>query len=481
MNMVFFKSSLMKKEILLFLISSISFSQSFEMSLKVGDKLPPLTFTHYHLNEPKNKNFDKKFKVLEFWATWCAPCLEAVPHLNELQEKFNQQKNLVFISITDETPQKVQNTLKRIPFKSIVVSDVNKNIHLAAKVAKKIDNSGPMIISVPRTILVDDQNIVRWVGYPKELNEKILHDFLEGKYSISHEKGTIIISSNASEKDNDTLIKKIDALHESSKSLKEEDTAYEKDEEFTFGGTMVIANSNNKNQVSGNNKPHDSQKKDLSDVIDEMIFDPQNKLFLKIGFVKYDKEKPYYYSSGPGYFSTNGIKLIPLLSYIFNVPEPLIQIDEHLKDEYVEFYYADDIRKRIVNPKKSQNFDELLQNLIIRSLGLKKVVQKKSINIWIWKIADRKKLIPSEKGSDGHGGENSTHYVYQNQRLKDVVSNLVNSTGFLMEVEEDADKMYDFLIKKPSSIEDLINELSTYGIRLERKTVEKEFLIFQEQ
>src|SRR5712691_10462103 len=39
--------------------------------------------------------------VIEFWATWCAPCVAAIPHFNELMEKF-KDKPVRFISISNE-------------------------------------------------------------------------------------------------------------------------------------------------------------------------------------------------------------------------------------------------------------------------------------------------------------------------------------------------------------------------------------------
>ncbi|HUR10162.1 MAG TPA: thioredoxin domain-containing protein [Flavitalea sp.] len=54
----------------------------------LNTKIDTIHISNYLRNEPAQRNFTGKFKVLEFWATWCRPCLRAVPHLNKLQAKF---------------------------------------------------------------------------------------------------------------------------------------------------------------------------------------------------------------------------------------------------------------------------------------------------------------------------------------------------------------------------------------------------------
>jgi cytochrome oxidase Cu insertion factor (SCO1/SenC/PrrC family) len=48
-----------------------------------------------------------KVVVLEFWATWCAPCIESIPHLNQLVGSLDPVK-FQFISIDDEDPKVVK-------------------------------------------------------------------------------------------------------------------------------------------------------------------------------------------------------------------------------------------------------------------------------------------------------------------------------------------------------------------------------------
>lgn len=95
--------------IFVLILSSQAFSQN---KLKVGEKGPKLNITDYLQNAPEEKSIENKYILLEFWATWCATCLEEVPNLNKMQERFKDRKELVFISITDESPEKTKKTLE---------------------------------------------------------------------------------------------------------------------------------------------------------------------------------------------------------------------------------------------------------------------------------------------------------------------------------------------------------------------------------
>jgi uncharacterized protein (TIGR03435 family) len=138
-------------------------------TLKIGDKAPKINITDYILNIPKDKNIEGKFIVLEFWATWCAPCLSAVPHLNELHDNFKNRKDLLFLSMTYEKPEKTKRTLEKIPFKTVVVSDQTK-----------LNEANFNVDEIPHTVLIDNKGVIRWIGIPTELNSSIIENFLNG-------------------------------------------------------------------------------------------------------------------------------------------------------------------------------------------------------------------------------------------------------------------------------------------------------------
>ncbi len=44
------------------------------------------------------KDFQGKVVILDFWATYCAPCIEAIPHLKALQKKYGKE-NLEIVGL----------------------------------------------------------------------------------------------------------------------------------------------------------------------------------------------------------------------------------------------------------------------------------------------------------------------------------------------------------------------------------------------
>lgn len=84
-------------------------AQNFELqSFKVGDNLPAKfwEFKHEFLNEGKviSKNiseFKGKLIILDFWATWCAPCVAMMPKMDELQSEFGSRIAILPVTYQD--------------------------------------------------------------------------------------------------------------------------------------------------------------------------------------------------------------------------------------------------------------------------------------------------------------------------------------------------------------------------------------------
>lgn len=99
------------------IVSQISAAQP----LTVGQAAPKLVIGTIEQGRVEEK-LGSKATVLEFWATWCPPCREAIPRLNELAEQF-KDRPIDFLSLTPESEETVMAFLKTHLMRGIVALD----------------------------------------------------------------------------------------------------------------------------------------------------------------------------------------------------------------------------------------------------------------------------------------------------------------------------------------------------------------------
>lgn len=81
-----------------------------EPTLKVGDPAPKLVADKWLQGDPVSKFGGGKIHVVEFWATWCGPCIVMMPHMSELQSEY-RNKDVTLIGFTSKDPN---NTAEKV-------------------------------------------------------------------------------------------------------------------------------------------------------------------------------------------------------------------------------------------------------------------------------------------------------------------------------------------------------------------------------
>ncbi|MBP6602992.1 MAG: TlpA family protein disulfide reductase [Verrucomicrobiales bacterium] len=119
----------------------------------VGGALPPITAKYLSGSKPYLKG---KPAVIEFWATWCPPCRQSIPHLNGLYESSGGKLQIIGISQEDAG----------------TITTFREDTKMSYSVA--IDASGSLakhfgVRGIPYAVLVDALGTVKWAGHPMEL------------------------------------------------------------------------------------------------------------------------------------------------------------------------------------------------------------------------------------------------------------------------------------------------------------------------
>lgn len=88
------------------------------VKIRVGDTPPDFTATDMNGNEiVLSEILGKKPIVIDFWATWCPPCVKSMPYLEEFFQKYSEQ--VVVLCITSEPLESLDKIKKFIEDKKL--------------------------------------------------------------------------------------------------------------------------------------------------------------------------------------------------------------------------------------------------------------------------------------------------------------------------------------------------------------------------
>ena len=157
--------------IFIFLISNSVADETIEIkNLVIHDKLKKydaITFLDAKKNELNLDDYKGNLVLLNFWATWCAPCKEEMPSLDQLQsnEKLNNLK-IFPINIGQENLKKSQKFFKDLSIKNLEVYFIS-----SINLPKKLQLRG-----IPTTILInkDGLEFARIIGSVDFKDEKFI-------------------------------------------------------------------------------------------------------------------------------------------------------------------------------------------------------------------------------------------------------------------------------------------------------------------
>ena len=101
-----------------------------ETIVNAGDKAPDFTITTDSGKTVTVHDFGGKLLLLNFWATWCPPCIEEIPGLNQLATQLGPQGLVILGVSVDQDEQKYRDFLKRSPLAYQTARDPEEKINL---------------------------------------------------------------------------------------------------------------------------------------------------------------------------------------------------------------------------------------------------------------------------------------------------------------------------------------------------------------
>ena len=116
-----------------------------------------------------------KVVMIEFWATWCGPCIAGIPHLNELQSAYRD--DMVIIAISDEdssAESKVRDLMRSKQMNYTIAMDPQRRMYRA-----------PSPRGIPHCFVMSPDGVVRWQGHPARLSKEIMGQIVSASVGMS--------------------------------------------------------------------------------------------------------------------------------------------------------------------------------------------------------------------------------------------------------------------------------------------------------
>lgn len=159
--------------------------------LQVGDTAPVMRFISADNKKISPDFFKGKYLVVDFWATWCAPCIASFPHMNQLKKTVNGNK-VEFAIISYEPAAHIKRFFQQ---RKEIVSEARSLADVPDTVSKALNNEFRTfsfiqyaVTSLPTTFIIDPKGLIQWIGHPKDLSESILNRIIDGNHSAEVQK-----------------------------------------------------------------------------------------------------------------------------------------------------------------------------------------------------------------------------------------------------------------------------------------------------
>lgn len=139
-----------------------------EVTLKEGSAAPAIQMTEWIKGSPVTGFERGKVYIVEFWATWCPPCRESIPHLTELQKKHKNVLTVIGVAGSERKGKEGDDRLTKL--RDFVKKQGDKmDYTIGFDADRKMVNSWMKPAGqngIPCSFIVGADGKIAWIGNP---------------------------------------------------------------------------------------------------------------------------------------------------------------------------------------------------------------------------------------------------------------------------------------------------------------------------
>jgi thiol-disulfide isomerase/thioredoxin len=163
-------------------------------TLKIGDRAPVLESISWLQGDPVTKYAPRRVYVVEFWATWCPPCIKAIPHLSAIQKKYAD--TLTVIGVNADGILRGKADVEAVhDFMNKHGKEMEYTVAMDDPVKKTMSETfvtASGSLGAPTAAIIDQRGQLVWIGYPDVPKgytfDQALEDTLNGKTDLERSR-----------------------------------------------------------------------------------------------------------------------------------------------------------------------------------------------------------------------------------------------------------------------------------------------------
>nr|WP_183573854.1 TlpA disulfide reductase family protein [Mucilaginibacter sp. X5P1] len=153
---------------------------SASQTYKIGDQIPDFEFRNLENAAGSTQNASHLYKdgllIINFWATWCIPCIRELPYLDSIQAKNKQHMHV--ICVTDQSKDKLKGFLASNPgLSNLLFSSCDTTLK------KFFPHS-----AIPHNVWIDKNGFVKAITGDDEITVTNIDKFLAGQTSLNQKR-----------------------------------------------------------------------------------------------------------------------------------------------------------------------------------------------------------------------------------------------------------------------------------------------------
>lgn len=158
------------------------------MVLQMESPAPPIKVETWLRGDPLTTFQPGKVYIVEFWATWCGPCVAAMPHLVQLQEKYRDSGlEVVGVAASEHAPTAYEARTKLGAWLTEKCSNLNFRIGFDyTGEMRQLWMEPSLSVGIPTSFVVDRGGHIAFIGDPMKLDD-VLPKVLNGSWRFSDE------------------------------------------------------------------------------------------------------------------------------------------------------------------------------------------------------------------------------------------------------------------------------------------------------